>query len=75
MAALQFHDGSYSGDAGLKYAEDSLQKNLVGVSQTRPLGGDIRVLLNRPQEVVAAIQALGQAYTDFFAAVGDYNRA
>jgi hypothetical protein len=29
----------------------------------------------RPQEVVAAIQALAQAYTDYFGAVTDYDRA
>jgi hypothetical protein len=29
----------------------------------------------RPQEVVAAVQALGQANADFHAAVADFNRA
>ena len=30
------------------------------------------VLVFRPQEVVAAIQALDQAYRDYFTAVGDF---
>jgi hypothetical protein len=33
------------------------------------------VLIVRPQEVVAALQARAQANADFFAAVADYNRA
>ena len=60
---------------GLKYAQDSFKKNLEGVEQTLPLAGKIRVLVIRPQEVVAAIQALSQAYNDYFGAVADFNRA
>ena len=33
------------------------------------------VTLVRPQEVVAAIQSLSQAYLDYFGAVADANRA
>ena len=33
------------------------------------------VLLVRPQEVVAAVQALAQAYLDYYGAVADANRA
>jgi hypothetical protein len=33
------------------------------------------LLAIRPQEVVAAIQALAQAYNDYYGAVADYNRA
>jgi hypothetical protein len=29
----------------------------------------------RPQEAVASLQALAQAYTDYFTAVTDFNRA
>ena len=29
----------------------------------------------RPQEAVAAVQALAQAYNDYYGAVADYNRA
>ncbi len=33
------------------------------------------VLLVRPQEAVAAVQALAQAYVDYYGAVADANRA
>ncbi|HZT80334.1 MAG TPA: TolC family protein [Gemmataceae bacterium] len=58
----------------VRNAVDSVTKNLQGVTQTRKVG-DLFVLLIRPQEVVAAVQALAQAYNDYYAAVGDYNRA
>jgi outer membrane protein TolC len=35
----------------------------------------VNPLIIRPQEVVAAIQSLAQAYTDYYGAIGDYNRA
>ncbi len=59
----------------LENAVDSVAKNFEGLSQTRRLGGNVILLVIRPQEVVAAIQALAQAYSDFFSAVGDYDRA
>src|SRR5262249_50059177 len=58
----------------LSEALDSLQKNMEGLSQTRRIG-DVLVLVNRPQEVVAALQAFAQATSDYYTAVGDYNRA
>ena len=58
----------------LRDAVDSAEKNLQGVSQTKRLTGNLLILVIRPQEVVAAIQALGQAYTDYFGAIADYNR-
>lgn len=61
-------------ESGLKDAVDSVEKNFVGVSQTRRVG-DINLLVIRPQEVVAAIQALAQSYNDYYSTVGDYNRA
>jgi len=61
-------------EAGLKDAADSVDKNFQGLSQTRR-AGDLIILLVRPQEVVASIQALSQAYLDFYGAVADYNRA
>ena len=33
------------------------------------------ILLVRPQEVIAAVQTLAQAYNDYYGAVGDFNRA
>jgi outer membrane protein TolC len=58
----------------LKNALDSAQKNFEGLGQTRPVG-NLFVLLIRPQEVVAAVQALAQAYNDYYGAIADYNRA
>jgi outer membrane protein TolC len=55
----------------LKNAVDSVEKNFEGMRQ--PKAG--AALFNRPQEVVAAVQALAQAYADYYGAVGDYNRA
>jgi hypothetical protein len=37
--------------------------------------GNQYITLVRPQEVVAAIQALSQAYLDYYGAVADANRA
>ncbi len=61
-------------EKGLKRALDSVEKNFEGLEQTRRVG-NLLVLVIRPQEAVAAVQALGQAYTDYFAAAADYNRA
>jgi outer membrane protein TolC len=61
-------------EAGLRDAVDSANKNLQGLGQTKP-AGRVLVLVIRPQEVVAAIQALSQAYGDYYAAVADYDRA
>ena len=55
-------------------ALDSFAKNLEGLGQTRR-AGDFLILVVRPQEVVAAVQALGQANADYYGAVADYNRA
>jgi outer membrane protein TolC len=61
-------------EAGLKDAADSVDKNFQGLSQTRR-AGELIILLIRPQEVIASIQSLSQAYVDFYGAIGDYNRA
>jgi outer membrane protein TolC len=58
----------------LRDAVDSANKNLQGLGQTRT-AGNVLVLVIRPQEVVAAIQALSQGYADYYAAVADYDRA
>jgi hypothetical protein len=61
-------------EVGLKDAIDSLDKNFEGMKQTR-VAGNLNIVLIRPQEVVAAVQALANAYSDFYGAVADYNRA
>jgi outer membrane protein TolC len=61
-------------EAGLKDAIESLAKNFQGLTQTRR-AGDLNLLLIRPQEVVAAVQALANAYTDYYGSVADFNRS
>lgn len=61
-------------EEGLKNAIESAQKNLEGLNQTRRVG-ELLVLVFRPQEVVAAIQAQEQAYRDYYGAIADANRA
>jgi outer membrane protein TolC len=58
----------------LRNAILTVEKNLEGLQQTRNVGG-VLVLVFRPQEVVAAIQSLDQAYRDFYGAIADANRA
>jgi outer membrane protein TolC len=62
-------------EAGVKDAVESADKNFEGMGQTKRLGGDVILLLIRPQEVVASLQALGQAYSDYYKAVADYDQA
>ena len=61
-------------EEGLKNAVESAQKNLELITQTRRVG-DLLVLVIRPQEAVASMQALDQAYRDFYGAIADVNRA
>ncbi len=61
-------------EGGLKDAVESVDKNFQGLSQTRR-AGELTILLIRPQEVIASIQTLGQAYGDFYGAIADHNRA
>jgi outer membrane protein TolC len=60
-------------EPALRQALDTVNKSLEGLQLRRE--GDKLVLFVRPQEAVAAVQALAQANADFYAAVGDYNRA
>jgi hypothetical protein len=62
-------------EAGVRDAVASAAKNFEGMGVTKRLGGDVILLLIRPQEVAASIQALAQAYADYFGAVADFNRA
>jgi outer membrane protein TolC len=62
-------------EAGLKDAIESARKNLRGMAETRSGGGRLLLLVIRPQEVVASVQALAQAYPDYYGAVADYDRA
>jgi hypothetical protein len=60
-------------EVGLKDALDSAARNLEGLGQTRR-AAEVTILVIRPQEAVAAVQALAQAYADYYAAVADYDR-
>ncbi len=61
-------------DTGLKKAIINFEGNMKGMSETTRFG-DVLVLVNRPQEVVAALQQLDTAYRTYFESVQDYNRA
>jgi len=52
----------------------SVEKNFEGLRQTHR-AGNLVLLVTRPQEAVAAVQALAQAYTDYYTTVADYNRS
>jgi outer membrane protein TolC len=61
-------------EQGLAAAEVSFDGNLKGLSETIRTG-DVLQLVIRPQEAVAALSQLQQAYGDYYAGVNDYNRA
>jgi uncharacterized protein (TIGR03000 family) len=61
-------------EAEVKQARELVEQDLLALGQTRG-AGNLIALLARPQEVVAAIQMLQQAYLSYFTAVADYNRA
>jgi outer membrane protein TolC len=58
----------------VRRARASADKNLLALGQSKVAGGQVQLLV-RPQEAVAAVQALAQAYADYYGAVGDYDRA
>ena len=61
-------------ESELKNAIESADKNLEAMSQTKA-AGNLILLVVRPQEVVASLQALAQAYQDYYGAIADYNRS
>ncbi len=61
-------------ERGMHEAELSFRGNVKGLSETTRFG-DMLVLVNRPQEAVAALQQLAAAYDNYFSAINDYNRA
>jgi outer membrane protein TolC len=60
-------------ERGVQLSLDSAEKNLTGLSETRRVG-ETFLLVVRPQEAVVAVQALAQAYADYYTAVADTNR-
>jgi long-subunit fatty acid transport protein len=79
---VQAHDLARSAAGRMKDAEnelrdavDSATKNFAALGQFKTAPGTkLNILIIRPQEVVAAIQSLAQAYTDYYGAIADYNR-
>jgi outer membrane protein TolC len=61
-------------EAELRAALLSYEGNLKGLSETVRSGALLQ-LVNRPQEVVAALQQLEQAYINYYTTANDYNRA
>ena len=65
-------------EKGVRAATQSAEKNLLALRQTKGVGekgvGQVTLVV-RPQEAVAAVQALAQAYSDYYMAVADANRA
>ncbi len=59
---------------GVADAAETAEKNLRGLVPGKKIG-DRLTLVFRPQEAVAAVAALDQAYRDYYAAVADHNRA
>src|SRR5262249_6912617 len=59
----------------IKDALEVARENIKNVGQTKRTSGNLIVLLIRPQEAVASVEALVQAYNDYYGAVADYNRA
>ncbi len=69
-AALRYEDAR----SGLEDAVTSFNLNLEGLGQTKR-AGNLLVMLIRPQEVVAAVQALSRAYANYYGVVAEYNQA
>ncbi len=61
-------------DRALRTAIITFNGNFEGLKQTTRFG-DVLVLVNRPQEVVFALQLLKLALDDYFTTVADYNRS
>jgi outer membrane protein TolC len=59
---------------GVTNAAETAEKNLRGLVPGKRVGEQL-TLVFRPQEAVAAVAALDQAYRDYYSAVGDHNRA
>ncbi len=60
-------------EKGVREGLASFQGNLRGLGQTTRFN-DLLILVNRPQEVVASLQQLKQAYLNYFETIADFNR-
>src|SRR5207237_10077749 len=66
--AVSAEERTSDAESGLKNAVESVRLNFEALSQTRQ-AGNLILLVVRPQEVQAAIQALARAYANYYAAV------
>ena len=62
-------------EEGLQQAIESADKNFIGLRETTRPAGELLRLVVRPQEDVAALIALNEAFQQYAAAVNDYNTA
>jgi len=58
----------------VKEARITFEGNLKAITETTRFGDRLR-LVNRPLEVVVALQQLARAYDNYFTSVSDYNKA
>ncbi len=61
-------------EEGVANAAETAEKNLRGLVPGKRVGDQL-TLVFRPQEAVAAVAALDQAYRDYYGGVADHNRA
>ncbi len=61
-------------EEGVVNAAETAEKNLRGIVPGKRVGEQL-TLIFRPQEAMAAVAALDQAYRDYYLAVADQNRA
>ena len=61
-------------DRALRTGIATFNGNFEGLQQTTRFG-DVLVLINRPQEVVFALQLMKSSFDEYFTTVADYNRA
>jgi outer membrane protein TolC len=59
----------------LREAIQSANDNFVGLTETKRISANINIVVIRPQEAMASVIALLQAYFDYYGTVADYNRA
>ena len=58
--------------------EDAIQSatdNYTGLSKTKRVQGQINIVVIRPQEAMASVQALLAAFNDYYGSIADFNRA
>jgi outer membrane protein TolC len=61
-------------ESEVKEAQTTYEGNLKAIRETTRFGDRLR-LVNRPLEVVVALQQLARAYDNYFVSVSDYNKA